>query len=85
MIWGEIPVSSEDQYRPYGWRNVDDHRTSRWTEKITLEEHEIHKDDEKFTGLLEEQIDIGIPSNGNEMINLQIFVYLSSIIIIETE
>ena len=81
MIWGEIPVSSDDQYRPYGWRNADDHRRNRWTEKITLEEHEIHKDDEKFGKLLEEQIDIGNPSNGNESMNIQMFAYLSSIII----
>ena len=67
MIWGEIPVSSHDQYRPYGWRNEDDHRSSRWTEKITLEEHEIHKDDEKFAKLLEEEMDVGSPENGKEI------------------
>ena len=37
LIWGEIPVAHDDQYRPYAWRNTDDHRTSRWTEKVTLD------------------------------------------------
>ena len=80
LIWGEIPVAPDDQYRPYAWRNADDHRTSRWTEKVTLEEHEIHKDDEKFSEMLEEQIDGGNPLNSNEISTFNFLCILRSIV-----
>ena len=69
MIWGEIPVGCDSTKRPPGWRRYDDHRSSRWTEDVTLENSDMEENVHDNINEINDDVDL-VMDREEDYINL---------------